>query len=340
MCGRNAKKGTRTCREHAGQEPPSGTIVPPTWLPQSVQSRADATVKAVRQVADLVPVGRIVILDNRWDTQKLQGIPYGEGPQKGFSGVKAYVRNRDRACVRCGAPGAQVHHIVRRIDGGTNRPGVLALLCEDCHREVTGREAAEAPNLFAAVGGRTPGYRGAAIAQMGKNAAILVLAAIAPVETMTGYEAAAKREALGLPKGKRETALAMASGGGIMEIPARYRYGRCFSRGTYRRRKGLRSELLNEANRTLMGFRKYDFVEAVVRRGPKRGQVRRGYLLELSSSGSCKIGDLNGKFDRKKEIRVFLATSRLIRRAKSLIWEQRQAALLPMAEASGTRVAE
>ena len=147
-CGRNARKGTRTCREHAGQEPPAGTVISSSWLPPSVGSRVDSTVKAAAQVAAMVPVSRIVVLDNRWDTQRLQGIPCGDGPQKGFNDVKGYVRARDGECVRCGMTGAEVHHIVRRIDGGTDRPGVLALLCGRCHREVTGSERAEALALF------------------------------------------------------------------------------------------------------------------------------------------------------------------------------------------------
>lgn len=47
--------------------------------------------------------------------------------------TRALVIERDRVCVRCGRPGAEIDH----IDGSSNDPGNLQLLCVDCHHAKT-----------------------------------------------------------------------------------------------------------------------------------------------------------------------------------------------------------
>jgi hypothetical protein len=51
-----------------------------------------------------------------------------------WSSIKAAVRSRDRACVRCGSTvRVQVHHRIPVADGGSNTLDNLELLCGDCH---------------------------------------------------------------------------------------------------------------------------------------------------------------------------------------------------------------
>ncbi|MDY2816146.1 MAG: HNH endonuclease, partial [Bullifex sp.] len=62
-----------------------------------------------------------------------------QGPQYGFDNVKEYVRWRDGfKCQHCYHKGGsdtklEVHHVIQRKDGGSDRPDNLVTLCHDCH---------------------------------------------------------------------------------------------------------------------------------------------------------------------------------------------------------------
>jgi 5-methylcytosine-specific restriction endonuclease McrA len=48
--------------------------------------------------------------------------------------LRAAVRTRDRACVRCGSTyRLQVHHRLPLNEAGSNQLGNLELLCHRCH---------------------------------------------------------------------------------------------------------------------------------------------------------------------------------------------------------------
>lgn len=64
-------------------------------------------------------------------------------PQLTAKQRKAILERDDYTCQRCGHKGesgyrldcVQVHHIVRRADGGTNEPANLVTLCGTCHKK-------------------------------------------------------------------------------------------------------------------------------------------------------------------------------------------------------------
>jgi len=83
---------------------------------------------------------------NNFDIQKIinpkiQGNQYQQGLQYGFENIKSYIRNRDNyTCQICKKKIAnirnEVHHIIPKSKGGSNRPDNLILLCQDCHKKV------------------------------------------------------------------------------------------------------------------------------------------------------------------------------------------------------------
>jgi len=83
---------------------------------------------------------------SKFDVQKMinPGIhswQYQRGPQYGFENVKAYIRDRDNyTCQICKKHIAneknEVHHIIPRSKGGSDRPDNLILLCQNCHTKV------------------------------------------------------------------------------------------------------------------------------------------------------------------------------------------------------------
>ena len=96
----------------------------------------------------LVPFDQIKIHMeyNKFDLAKMinpniRGWRYQKGMQYGFENTKAYVRNRDNyQCQICkkyvGNQPNEVHHIVLKSDGGSDRPENLILLCLNCHTNV------------------------------------------------------------------------------------------------------------------------------------------------------------------------------------------------------------
>ena len=113
------------------------------WLPPSVEQRVRTHESAVKKVCSLLPVTKIVVEVAAFDIQKInnpdiEGTEYQNGVQKDFENTKAYVRERDNCtCQYCHGKAKdrrlEVHHLVHRSDGGSNRPDNLITLCKTCH---------------------------------------------------------------------------------------------------------------------------------------------------------------------------------------------------------------
>ncbi len=98
------------------------------WLPPAIRSKAEATVKAVRFIASLLPVGKVNVEVGSFDTQKMQdpeitGVSYQQGSLQGYE-LREYVLLKWKyQCAYCGAKGIplQLEHIVPRSRGGSDR---------------------------------------------------------------------------------------------------------------------------------------------------------------------------------------------------------------------------
>ena len=113
------------------------------WLPPSVEQRLRTHESAIRKVCSLLPVTKIVIEVAAFDIQKInnpdiEGTGYQNGRQKGFENTKVYVRERDNCtCQYCHGKSKdrrlEVHHLIHRADGGSDRPDNLITFCKTCH---------------------------------------------------------------------------------------------------------------------------------------------------------------------------------------------------------------
>lgn len=117
----------------------------PGWLAPSIRHKIDSHVRFIDKLAEILPISQIVVETAKFDIQKIknpeiQGKEYQEGEQKGFDNLRAYVMYRDG--YMCQNPYCKnrdenqilvVHHIIRRSDGGSNRPDNLITLCAQCH---------------------------------------------------------------------------------------------------------------------------------------------------------------------------------------------------------------
>ena len=113
------------------------------WFTPSVEEKLTAHQNMVRFMSSFLPVSLIVIETAAFDIQKIknpdiEGEKYQQGERMGFWNTREYVLYRDgHECSLCGGrrkdPVLEVHHKVRRIDGGSDRPENLITLCSTCH---------------------------------------------------------------------------------------------------------------------------------------------------------------------------------------------------------------
>lgn len=114
-------------------------------LPPSVKHKADSHIRAIGFVCKILPVQKIVVEIGKFDSQRLkypdiQGEQYQQGTLAGWENLKAYAKYRDGyKCRACGKSKhkdgvkLEVHHIIRKADGGTDVPENVVTLCHDCH---------------------------------------------------------------------------------------------------------------------------------------------------------------------------------------------------------------
>lgn len=115
-------------------------------LPPSIKHKADSHIRAIEFVNKILPIFKIVVELGKFDVRKLanpaiQGTQYRQGTLAGWENLKAYAKYRDGyKCRVCGKSRhedgvkLEVHHIIRRADGGTDVPENVVTLCEECHQ--------------------------------------------------------------------------------------------------------------------------------------------------------------------------------------------------------------
>lgn len=110
----------------------------------TIQHKIDCHITIIKKVCNIIPVENIIIETAEFDTHKLKnpnikGKEYQNGGVKGFYNVKSAVLNRDDyKCQICGSKDIQleVHHIIYRSNGGSDRMDNLVTLCHDCHSKI------------------------------------------------------------------------------------------------------------------------------------------------------------------------------------------------------------
>ena len=106
----------------------------PGWLAPSLRARADATVKAVRFVARVLPISQINVEIGSFDTQKMQnpevsGVCYQQGQLQGYLLREYLLAKWQRQCAYCKTSGVplQVEHIIPKSRGGSDHEIACAI---------------------------------------------------------------------------------------------------------------------------------------------------------------------------------------------------------------------
>jgi 5-methylcytosine-specific restriction endonuclease McrA len=264
------------------------------WLPPALRSKAEATAKAVRFIASLLPVGKVNVEVGGFDTQKLQhpeisGLHYQQGDLQGYLLREYLLEKWQRNCAYCHAREVrlEIDHIVPKSRGGSNRASNLTLACHACNQRKAQQTAEEFGFPEVQAKARVPLKDAAHVSALKSRVVQDLQAAFgaSQVSSTYGYETKYKRiQGLGLPKSHTNDAVAIACALGEVVKPVEIVYQiRCLPRGQYQRFNGPHSKHKCWAPRHVCGFKLYELVKA-------KGQV--GYIAGRREKGAFVIKDL------------------------------------------------
>ena len=264
-------------------------------LPPSVRHKADSHIRAVRFVCGMLPVSKIVVEIGKFDSQRLknpdiEGKQYQQGVLAGWENLKAYAKYRDGyKCRACGKSKhkdgvrLEVHHIIRRADGGTDVPENVVTLCEECHEA---HHKGEKKLKFR----MPPQHKGEAhMNAMRKYLLDTLLHTNRQIEWTYGYKTAMVRREHGIEKSHASDAFCIAGNFNAK----RNNYNRYLHKFVRRHNRQLHKTTIlkggyrkaNQAPKYVFGFRLFDGV---------RYHGRDCFVFGRRSSGSFDIRTLGG----------------------------------------------
>jgi hypothetical protein len=183
------------------------------WLPPSVKRRFDTHITLINKIKRILPIEKVIVEVGNFDIQKIDnpdisGVQYQQGSMFGYQNMRSFLMARESGkCQLCskgfsrGNP-SHIHHIERRIDGGTNRSKGLALLHEKCHDKL---HRTKSFNLLK----KNKTYKDATFMSIIRHRFKEVLP---DCELTYGYETFVKRNALGIEKTHYNDAFVIAGG--------------------------------------------------------------------------------------------------------------------------------
>jgi hypothetical protein len=261
---------------------------PKGWLPPTLKSKLDSTVKIVKQLGEILPIKKVIVEIAKFDTQKLQnpdiqGVEYQKGVTEGYDNVRAYVFERDKyTCKICKKQLGilQTHHIIQKKDGGSDRPENLVTVHKDCHEKYH-------KGIIKHKFKKPKSYREAAYVTILKGFIVDELRKHFEVEITYGYITKRNRMRLNLPKTHYFDAVAICNPKKIERLDYHYQL-RCKPHGRYKLTQGRRSEQYLPTKQ-VMG---YDVGDKVL--CTKTGK-QTGYIKSKMSTGYFMIGDIDNK---------------------------------------------
>lgn len=115
-------------------------------LPPTIERKYNTHKRLISIISAIAPVAHLVIEVAKFDIQKIknpdtEGVEYQQGDLYSYANVKSFVMAREKCkCQLCNklvlGCKTNLHHIIPRSKGGTDKPNNLALLHEECHKRL------------------------------------------------------------------------------------------------------------------------------------------------------------------------------------------------------------
>ncbi|MCK5017253.1 MAG: HNH endonuclease, partial [Candidatus Peribacteraceae bacterium] len=111
------------------------------WLSPSIMHKVETHIRLVDKLRSILPITKVIVEVAKFDTHKLQdidikGAEYQQGQMQGYDNLRAFVLYRDNyTCQICNKKDGvmNIHHIIQRKDGGSDRPDNLVTVHKSCH---------------------------------------------------------------------------------------------------------------------------------------------------------------------------------------------------------------
>jgi len=261
MLRRASYRRTRRCRKLRYRQPRfNNRTRPEGWLPPSLKSKAESTIKVVKQLSRILPIDKVRVEIAKFDTHKLQnpeisGKEYQRGKTEGYDNIRAYIFERDKyTCQICKKQGGilQTHHIIQRKDSGSDRPDNLVTVHKDCHEKYH-------KGLIEHKFRKPKSYAMATQVTILKDYIVKELQKSFNVEKTFGHITKRNRLRLNLPKSHWSDAIAITNTNKIERVNTIYKRV-CITQRRYQMTKGIRSEK-KLPNGKLFGFNQWDKVK-------------------------------------------------------------------------------
>ena len=281
----------------------------------TMTSKINSHIKEIEFVKSILPIKNIILETGSFDTHALKNPAvlknkwlYQKGINYGFSNIKSYVLDRDNyTCQYCKGKTKdsklEVHHIIFRRNGGSDKENNLICLCKICHDKLHKDEI-------------SLNKKGKIKSQL-KHATqmnsirVQLLKIYSTAKETFGYITKEHRQFMELSKEHYNDAIAIANLNNIEDtgcLNVKYLidniiYKKCISKGDFQQSKGIRSEQKIPTGK-IQGFRKFDKVKYLGKEYFIKGRMSTGYAV-LMDIGGNKI-DLKPipKFTKMKRIQA------------------------------------
>jgi 5-methylcytosine-specific restriction endonuclease McrA len=285
-------------------------------LPPSTRANVEEVIRVVKQIP--LPVYDIVIEDVQVDIARLnnpdlQGKEYQNSTRLDENLRIATLMRDGYQCQHCSRKNTRLeaHHIIYTSQGGKDTLDNLIALCSSCHKKVhKGKIILDTSGVSVfldQIAQRT---------MQGKTYMYEILAKIAPISKVFGYQTSSYRKSLELPKRHDSDALSVATllTGEIVPLSRENFYSIRFRLRQTRRqyhdlpRKG-KGRVLYQVNSELEGFRKGDVVRV---KGKWVKQINSIY-----SGGRLAFARVKGEPASARP-----CDCQLLRRGQTIIWKE------------------
>lgn len=268
------------------------------WLAPSIKQKVNSHIRLVEELFKILPIDEVVIEIANFDTQKLEnpeikGKEYQEGDQLGFWNTREFVLHRDNhTCQACKGKSKdkilEVHHKIRRKDGGSDSPKNLITLCKTCHKNY---HQGNLKYKFD-TSQRSKSLKDATHMNIMKKSIYKDLAEVYPnVKVTFGYITKSKRIEKGISKEHYNDAYIIAGNLEADQLDTYYKF-KCLRNHNRQLHKMLPSKggirKPNLLPKYMYGYQIYDKVYV-----KNKGII--GYISSRRKTGSFSISDIEGK---------------------------------------------
>lgn len=111
---------------------------PEGWITPSARQLVQMHINMLKQIMGFLPISRISLERVTFDFQRLENeniYDWNHGKLYGYETYKDYIKDEQNGfCLLCGKKSIEYyHHIVKRINSGSDKVSNIAGLCYDCH---------------------------------------------------------------------------------------------------------------------------------------------------------------------------------------------------------------